>query len=54
MGSGAQAQWLRRLDLVAPSHVESSQVIDRRIIDHWTTREVLVFFFKWLKSINNT
>ena len=49
-GSGAQAQWLWRMGLVAPQHVGSSwtrarthvSCIGRRILNHWATREALL------------
>ena len=43
------------IGLAAPQHVESSPVRDQThvprsgkwILNHWTTKEVLEFFFKW-------
>ena len=52
LGSWAQHLW--HMGLVAPRHVESSWTRDRscvpslgrRILNHWTTREVLKFYFQ--------
>ena len=48
LASTARAQHLQHMDLVAPKHVKSSQTRDqthvkyivRKILNHWTTREV--------------
>ena len=46
---GLRLQQLQHMDLVASWHVESSGTcvpcIDRRILSHWTTREVLEVTF---------
>ena len=57
LGSQAQELWLT--GLVAPWHAESSctrdqtrvPCIGRRILSHWTTREVLKWFFFFFSFI---